>query len=218
MNRALLKSAIAIAVVSACPFAICAEATLTNTEATAASGDKMRDARAVAEIGLHASDGKIVVESRTLGPAYIEAGGGEAVVTGPLFTLAIDSDNDPATGKSPPFVHDIKGVEWQVKVEVCGYETSQAQPTAQHCVHGAWGQNLAGATARVTLRDLADPGSGEEIVETVTVPAPGRAVHFEIPYERIDAKPGDSLRVHAIGSRANGVLGAITPATELTLK
>lgn len=217
MNRSLSMSAIAIAIASASSVAIGAEVELDNPEAKAASGDKMSDAQTIASVLVRGADGRLVVESRTLGPAYIEVAGETAIVTGPLFALAIDTDADAATGGSPSYVPDVEGAEWQVAVDVCAYGKDQPQPAAQHCVHGLRGQDLGGGAARVTLRDLATPDHEEETMDAVAMAAPGREIHFEIPYDRLGAKPGDTLRIHALGSRANGVFGVIAPALELTL-
>lgn len=213
MNR-LYFNVLFLSLMSMCSMsALAADAVLPNPEAQA-NGDKMHDARTVTELRLHSGSGDLSVDARTVAGVYAEVAGQSAVVTGKLFALAIDTGNDASTGKSPTFARDVKGAEWLASVEVCALEQTSGSAAAPHCVHGFWARNLAGASARTTLKDLAAHGAAGEPLASEVIAKPGASISIKIPYTKFGAQSGDTIQVHALGSQANGMFGPIgTPVT-----
>lgn len=210
MNR-LLPCAFSLLMLF-CPLVDCAEVVVTNHDNPTAAGDKMRDAKKISELRLDSGNGHLIAVVKTPGNQFVDIAGSEAVITGKLFGLAVDSDSDDSTGGSARFVSSVTGVELQATIDVCA--EVEGKPDAPECVHGFWGQDLAGAHSRVTIRDLVDSAGTEVSFIGGKIKATDDAVRVEIPYAQLGVDAGDTVRIYLLGSQANGVYGPLgEPAT-----
>ncbi|MGA8278979.1 MAG: hypothetical protein WB784_12445 [Rhodanobacteraceae bacterium] len=213
MNRYLL---IAMSALSLCASVHGAEVVVTNADHPVASGDRMGDAQKVVELRLESGNGMLVAAAKTPGSRFIDIAGETAVVTGKLFALAFDRDNNDSTGGSPKFAHSVKGIERQVAIEVCADE--KGKPVEPHCVNGFWANNLGGAHTRVTVDDLADSTSDEVTFEGGKVTAKDDEIRVEIPYTRLGVSAGDTIRVYLLGWQASGSYGPLAKPVTLALE
>jgi len=176
----------------------CAPVGLHNAAARA-SGDKLADAHVVTDVRLDSGSGKLSVSATVAGASFIRIAGQTAVVTGGLMTLAIDADHNAETGKSAAFVNDVKGVESQVEVNVCGVEKSSGGTGKRHCVNGFWGDNLSGASAEAVLAGGAGSGKDKAPIASADIAAPGKTIALQIPYQRAGLAAGDTVRIYVLG-------------------
>ncbi len=141
--------------------------------------------------------------------------GQTAVVTGNVLTLAIDTDNNSKTGPDARFVSGVNGVESQVEVALCANEKAKGGSPKSHCIHGFWGNNLAGASVEATLADHA--GSSKAPIASMSIAAPGKHFSLEIPYAAVGLAAGKTVRVYVLGWKG-GSFGMLFKPVTMTLQ
>jgi hypothetical protein len=162
--------------------------------------EMMNPSQDIVELRLNSGDGRIVMQITTAGEAVTEEmfeyeGSKRKMVTveyAPVAGLAIDSDNNQATGDTPHAFHDhVNGFEWVVTVVVCADRKSKGNNT-QDC-EGAWNWDVLGAKANVELMTR----TGELKIENLTPgQVKGRVITVVIPYSKIGVSAGDTVRLY----------------------
>ena len=165
-------------------------------------GDASADAKAIGFLRTIGGNGRLYVEMATLGSPYIKVAGEDAVVTGKIFVLAIDTDNNPKTGSKLPFTPDVKGVERTLEFETCALEKVSGGAPKSHCVNGFWGKNLAGASVEAKLSDPAKHDEPARKVASAPIVKESKTTKteiLEIPYAALGVHAGDTALIHVLG-------------------
>ncbi|MGA9333086.1 MAG: hypothetical protein WBV39_02295 [Rudaea sp.] len=179
---------------------------LSLSTSSANAGDAMKDAQSIGFLRTTAGNGILHVEMATLGSPFIKIAGEDAVVTGKVLTLAVDTDNDPKTGSKLPFAHDVKGVERTLEFENCALENVSGGAPKSHCVNGFWGKNLAGASVEVKLSDPARQDESAHKVASAPIAKDNKTTKtqiLDIPYAALGVHAGDTVLIHTLGWKAN---------------
>lgn len=189
------------------------EVVLQDADAIAPTDDAWRDSGMLAEVRLRSGNGRLLVNATSVGPPLGEVAGGLVVFAGELFSLAIDTDNNPATGTTARFAIHVDGVEWQPAVHICADRKTDAATVQRHCGHGLY--DSAEAVSVVKLRNLLDSTAPE--TECACGEINGSMVQIKIPYESIGVSAGDVIRIYVIGSGIDGVTRQRFESAMLTL-
>jgi hypothetical protein len=176
------------------------------------SGDKMQDAKALAELELDAGADALDIGVTNLASPFAEIGGQEVVLTGRFLALGIDVDADEATGTALSFARDVAGIDWQVDIAYCGLEKADGDTPAAHCVNGFWARNLAGGIVRAIVTNATDGDAPEQLVD-VAIQAGEKQSRVSIPYADIGAVPGTTIRVHVLGWKGPQIQALFEPQT-----